>query len=281
MIIFTPWCIAYKISRRYSTFRDYFDSFVNFALRGIQRSTAGGRSLGCLFVFVRAVVTVAASTTSTVSHRRSGGDGGRGVQSLIIAGQSAAASLPVAAARRVRVIHVNPHVGSDSATLADMHSTASATIVLAAATAVSATVAATTADATGDADASDTDAGNRTETASTSALADVATRRWDLVGSILGGDIDMAVTLAADNRAILITGDTGGSGCGGDIVRRLQCGWPSLIDDGLHVEVVLDRRLRPWLFRSNLAASVAVRDAECSCTTAAGARAPAVRRLRR
>jgi len=162
-----------------------------------------------------------------------------------------------------------------------MHSTAAAATVPAtvAAAAVSAAVAATAADATGNADASDADAGDRTEAAGTSALADVATRRRDLVGPILGGDVDMAVTLAADNRAILIAGDTGGSatGRGGDIVRRLQFGWPSFVDDRLHVEVILGRSLRSWLFRSNLAASVAVRDAKCS--TAAGTRAPAVRRL--
>lgn len=238
MILFTPWCIAYKISRRHSTYIWRLLRLIRFALRGIQRSTGGGRSLRCPFVFVRAVVIAAAPATPTIPHCRSRGDGGRGVQGLVVARQSAAASLPVAAARRVRVVHVNPHVGSDSSTLADMHPTA-------AATAVPATVAATAADAPSNADAGDADAGDRTEAAGTRAFADVATRRWDLVGSVLGGDVDMAVALAADNRAILIAGDTSGSatGRGGDIVRRLQFGWPSFVDDGLHVEVVLGRRL--------------------------------------
>lgn len=99
---------------------------------------------------------------------------------------------PVAiAARRVRVVHVYPHVGADGTALADMH-------LADAVASTAAAAAATTADATSRAQAT------RDADASGAAFARVAARR-QFVGPVVGG-VDVSVAFVANGCAVLVAG---------------------------------------------------------------------------
>jgi len=125
-----------------------------------------------------------------------------------------------------------------------VHSIVVATAVV---TSAAATITATVADATSRASThGDTNAGDGAETAGdaqatgTGTLTRVAAWRRDFVGSFLGGDINMAVSFAADHRAVLIAGDASGGGRAS--VMRFQFGRPPLVDNRLHIKIFLGWR---------------------------------------